>query len=104
MPYLAHWARKLFLEGDCAQLLHYLGEGLPGGVEYVVQWGLLNIAPRVDPGHRRRRDPVRARARTPDAGLLDRGALHPLGSWVGKERTTESFQQFFTLIGKELAE
>jgi hypothetical protein len=24
--------------------------------------------------------------------------------WVGKERTTESFEKFFTLIGKELAE
>jgi integrase len=40
-------------------------------------------------------------ARHRDGLLIDHGSIRLL--WVGKERTIQSFQGFFTLIGKELA-
>ena len=50
-------------------------------------------------GHRRGRDPVWARPPVSDAGLSDRGRLHPPA--VGGQGTHEaSFEQFFTLIGR----
>jgi transposase len=102
MLYLAHWARKLSWQ-ETAQSFHTSWEKVCQAVEYVVQWGL----------EHRQLGPLRA------IGVdeiqygkghnyltlvyqIEAGCVRLL--WVGKERTTESFQQFFTLIGKELAE
>jgi transposase len=102
MLYLAHWARKLSWK-ETAQSFHTSWEKVCQAVEYVVQWGL----------EHRQLGPLRA------IGVdeiqygkghnyltlvyqIEAGCVRLL--WVGKERTTESFQQFFTLIGKELAE
>lgn len=102
MLYLAHWARKLSWK-QTAQSFHTSWEKVCQAVEYVVQWGL----------EHRELGPLRA------IGVdeiqygkghhyltlvyqIEAGCVRLL--WVGKERTLESFQQFFTLIGKELAE
>jgi len=102
MLWLAHWARKLSWK-ETAQSFHTSWEKVFHAVEYVVQWGLA----------RRQLEPVRAIG----VDELQYGRGHQYLTlvyqveegcqrllWVGKERTTESFQQFFTLIGQELSE
>jgi transposase len=100
--YLAHWAKKLSWK-ETAQSFHTSWEKVCQAVEYVVQWGL----------EQRQLGPIRA------IGVdeiqygrghnyltlvyqIEAGCTRLL--WVGKERTEASFEQFFTLIGKELAE
>lgn len=100
--YLAHWAKKLSWK-ETAQSFHTSWEKVCQAVEYVVQWGL----------EHRQLGPIRA------IGVdeiqygrghnyltlvyqIEAGCTRLL--WVGKERTQASFEQFFTLIGKELAE
>jgi transposase len=102
MLYLAHWAKKLSWK-ETAQSFHTSWEKVCQAVEYVVQWGL----------EQRQLGPIRA------IGVdeiqygrghnyltlvyqIEAGCTRLL--WVGKERTQASFEQFFTLIGKELAE
>lgn len=102
MLYLAHWARKLSWK-ETAQSFHTSWEKVVQSVEYVVQWGL----------EHRELGTIRA------IGVdeiqygkghqyltlvyqIEAGCVRLL--WVGKERTQESFEKFFTLIGKELAE
>lgn len=102
MWYLAHWARKLSWK-ETAQSFHTSWEKVVQAVEYVVQWGL----------EHRQLGPLRA------IGVdeiqygrghqyltlvyqIEAGCVRLL--WVGKERTLESFEQFFTMIGKPLAE
>lgn len=102
MLFLAHWARKLSWK-ETAQAFHTSWEKVFHAVEYVVQWGL----------QARSLDSVRAIG--VDEIQYGRGhqyltLVYEIGSecqrlvWVGKERTTESFEQFFALIGKELAQ
>jgi transposase len=102
MLYLAHWARKLSWK-ETARSFHTSWEKVYQAVEYVVQWGLAH----------RQLEPIRA------IGVdelqygrghhyltlvyqIEAGCVRLL--WVGKERTIESFEAFFTFIGKELAE
>jgi transposase len=102
MLYLAHWARKLSWK-ETALSFHTSWEKVVQAVEYVVQWGLAH----------RELGPIRA------IGVdeiqygkghhyltlvyqIEAGCTRLL--WVGKERTLESFEQFFALIGRELAE
>ena len=102
MLYLAHWARKLSWK-ETAQSFHTSWEKVVRSVEYVVQWGL----------EHRELGTIRA------IGVdeiqygkghqyltlvyqIEAGCVRLL--WVGKERTQESFEKFFTMIGKELAE
>jgi transposase len=102
MQFLAHWARKLSWK-ETAQAFQTSWEKVFHGVEYVVQWGL----------EHRRLEHLRA------IGVdeiqygrghqyltlvyeIEAGAQRLL--WVGKERTAESFQQFFDFIGKELSD
>jgi transposase len=101
MLFLARWARKLSWK-DTAESFHTSWDKVRDAVEYVVGWGLdhrtlesiraigvdeiqyakghkyLTLVYQIDPGITR---------------LL----------WVGKERTIESFQGFFTVIGDKLA-
>jgi transposase len=102
MLYLAHWARKLSWK-ETALSFHTSWEKVVQSVEYVVQWGL----------EHRELGTIRA------IGVdeiqygkghqyltlvyqIEAGCIRLL--WVGRERTQESFEKFFTLIGKELAE
>jgi transposase len=101
MMFLAHWARKLSWK-ETAQSFHTSWEKVFNAVEYVVQWGLAN------------RSITAVRAIGVDEIQYGRGHQYltlvyeiEVGCqrllWVGKERTRESFQQFFDFIGKELA-
>ncbi len=101
MLFLARWARKLsWLEA--AQTFRTSWDQVCHSVEYVVGWGLAH----------RTLDAIRAIGvdeiavgRGPKYLTLvyqiDKGATRLL--WIGKERTVESFQAFFTLIGEPLA-
>jgi len=102
MLYLAQWARKLSWK-ETAQSFHTSWEKVVQSVEYVVQWGLAH------------RELGTIRAIGVDeiqygkghqyltlVYQIEAGCVRLL--WVGRERTQESFEKFFTLIGKELAE
>lgn len=102
MLYLAHWARKLSWK-ETAQSFRTSWEKVVQSVEYVVQWGLAH------------RELGEIRAIGVDEIQYGKGhqyltLVYQIESgcvrllWVGRERTQESFEKFFTLIGKELAE
>ena len=101
MQFLAQWARRLSWQ-ETARSFRTSWEKVYQAVEWVVEWGL----------ERRSLDSVRA------IGVdeiqygrghqyltlvyqIEAGMIRLL--WVGKDRTLESFQKFFTLIGSELA-
>ena len=101
MLYLAHWARKLSWQ-ETAQSFHTSWEKVCQAVESVVQWGL----------EQRQLGTIRAigvdeiqygRGHTYLTLVyqIEAGCVRLL--WVGKERTGESFEKFFTLIGEQLA-
>jgi transposase len=101
MLFLARWARKLSWK-ETAESFHTTWDKVRDAVEYVVTWGL----------EHRTLDSIRA------IGVdeiqyakghkyltlvyqIDQGLTRLL--WVGKERTIESFQGFFAVIGDPLA-
>jgi transposase len=101
MLFLARWARKLSWK-ETAEAFRTSWEKVCDAVEYVVHWGL----------EHRTLEPIRAigvdeiqYARGHKYLTLvyqiDQGLTRLL--WVGRERTVESFQGFFTLIGEQLA-
>lgn len=100
--FLAHWARKLSWS-ETAEAFHTSWDQVCQAVEYVVQWGL----------ERRTLGPIRAIG--VDEIQYGRGhnyltLVYQIETqcirllWIGKERTLESFEGFFTLIGTTLAE
>jgi transposase len=101
MLYLAHWARKLSWK-ETALSFRTTWDQVGQAVEYVVQWGLEH------------RELGSVRAIGVDEIQVGRGHRYltlvyqiEVQSvrllWVGRERTIQSFEQFFTLIGRELA-
>ena len=101
MLFLARWARKLSWK-ETAESFHTSWEKVCDAVGYVVGYGL----------EHRRLDPIRA------IGVdeiqyakghkyltlvyqIDQGLARLL--WIGRERTVESFQGFFALLGKDLS-
>jgi len=107
MLFLAHWARKLSWQETAWQETAVAFRGtwdkVCQAVEYVVEWGL----------EHRNLGPIRA------IGVdeiqyakghmyltlvyqIEQGCTRLL--WIGKDRTVESFEQFFNLIGKPLSE
>jgi len=101
MQFLAHWARKVSWK-ETAQAFHTTWEKVFHAVEYVVQWGL----------EHRQLDHIRAIG--VDEIQYGRGhqyltLVYEIEAgcqrllWVGQERTSESFQRFFDLIGAELS-
>lgn len=102
MLYLAHWARKLSWK-ETAESFHTTWEHVCQAVEYVVQWGL----------EHRQLGPIQAIGVDEIAHgrghkyltlvyQIEAGCVRLL--WVGKERTAASFEQFFVMIGKDLAQ
>lgn len=102
MLFLAHWARKLSWK-ETAQAFQTSWDQVYQAVQYVVQWGLEH------------REFGQLRAIGVDEIQYGRGhqyltLVYQIEAdctrllWVGKERTKESFERFFTLIGQELAE
>jgi len=102
MVYLAQWARKLSWK-ETAGSFNTSWEKVCDAVEYVVTWGLQ---------HRELGNPRAIGVDEIQYGKghqyltlvyqIEAGCVRLL--WVGKERTLESFERFFTLIGKERAE
>ena len=101
MLYLAHWARKLSWQ-ETARSFRTSWEKVCHAVEYVVQWGL----------EHRELDSLKAIGVDEIAYgrghhyltlvyQIEAGCTRLL--WVGKERTRDSFERFFTSIGTELA-
>ena len=101
MIFLARWARRLSWK-ETAEAFHTSWDKVCDAVEYVVTWGLAH----------RTLAPVRAIGVDEIAYAkghkyltlvyqIDQGMTRLL--WVGKERTIESFERFFTMIGAELA-
>ena len=101
MLFLARWARKLSWK-ETAESFHTSWDKVCDAVEYVVGWGLQHRtlqsirAIGVDEiqyakGHKY----------LTLVYQIDQGITRLL--WVGKERTLESFQGFFTVIGDQLA-
>ena len=101
MLFLARWARQLSWK-ETAESFHTSWDRVRDAVEYVVNWGLDHrvldfiCAIGVDEiqyakGHKY----------LTLVYQIDQGLTRLL--WVGKERTIESFQGFFTVIGDQLA-
>jgi transposase len=101
MLFLARWARKLSWK-ETAEAFHTSWDRVHDAVEYVVHWGLEHrtlesiYAIGVDEiqyakGHKY----------LTLVYQIDPGFIRLL--WVGKERTIESFQGFFTVIGEKVA-
>ncbi len=101
MLFLAHWARKLSWQ-ETAQAFRTSWDRVHDAVQYVVDWGLKNrtlesiYAIGVDEiqyskGHKY----------LTLVYQIDQGFIRLL--WVGKERTIESFQGFFRVIGEKVA-
>ncbi|MGA3213008.1 MAG: ISL3 family transposase [Terriglobales bacterium] len=101
MLFLARWARKLSWQ-ETAEAFHTSWDQVCFAVEYVVGWGLQHRA--LAPIRAIGVDEIQYAKGHKYLTLvyqIDQGIIRLL--WVGRERTIESFQQFFTLIGKELA-
>jgi transposase len=101
MLFLARWARKLSWK-ETAETFHTSWDKVCDAVEYVVKWGLEHrtLAPIQAIGV----DEIQYAKGLKYLTLLyqiDAGLTRLL--WVGKERTIESFEGFFTLIGRQLA-
>jgi transposase len=101
MLFLARWARKLSWK-ETVEAFHTSWDRVCDAVEYVVQFGLEHrtlesiYAIGVDEiqyakGHKY----------LTLVYQIDQGFTRLL--WVGKERTIESFQGFFTVIGEQVA-
>lgn len=102
MVFLAHWARKLSWK-ETAQSFQTSWEKVCQAVEYVVQWGLSQrtLGPISAIGV----DEIqyaRGHKYLTLVYQIDAEATRLL--WIGKERTIESFSQFFDMIGKDLSE
>lgn len=101
MLFLARWARKLSWQ-ETAQTFHTSWDKVCHAVEYVVGWGLAHR--QLESLHAIGVDEIQYAKGHKYLTLvyqIDQGLTRLL--WVGKERTIESFQGFFTLIGEPLA-
>jgi transposase len=101
MLFLGRWARKLSWQ-ETAEAFHTSWDKVRDAVEYMVNWGLDHrlLAPIRAIGV----DEIQYAKGHKYLTLvyqIDQGLIRLL--WVGRERTIESFQGFFTLIGTELA-
>ena len=101
MQFLAHWARKLSWK-ETAASFRTSWEKVCHSVEYVVSWGLEHraLAPiraiGVDELQYAKGHKYLTLVYQIDAGLTRL-------LWVGKERTVETFEGFFAMIGAELS-
>jgi transposase len=101
MLFLARWARKLSWK-ETAEAFHTSWDQVCDAVEYVVHWGLEHRT--LEPIHAIGVDEIQYAKGHKYLTLvyqIDQGLTRLL--WVGKERTIESFQGFFTVIGDQLA-
>ena len=100
MQFLAHWARKLSWK-EVAESFQTSWEKVCDSVEYVVHWGLQHrtLGPIFAIGVDEIQYAKGHKYLTLVYQIDDLTRL----LWVGKERTVESFEGFFSLIGQELS-
>jgi transposase len=101
MQFLAHWARKLSWQ-ETAESFRTSWDKVCHSVEYIVSWGLEHrtLAPIRAIGV----DEIQYAKGQKYLTLvyqIDLASVRLL--WIGRERTTETFLGFFTLIGDDLA-
>jgi len=102
MVFLAHWARKLSWT-ETAIAFHTNWDKVCAAVEYVVQWGLAHR--ELGPVSAIGVDEIQYARGHKYLTLVyqtEPGCTRLL--WIGKDRTVESFGQFFTQIGKPLSD
>ncbi len=100
MQFLAHWARKLSWK-EVAESFQTSWEKVCDSVEYVVEWGLEHrtLGPIFAIGVDEIQYAKGHKYLTLVYQIDDLTRL----LWVGKERTVEAFQDFFSMIGPELS-
>src|ERR1700681_1593285 len=100
MQFLAHWARKLSWK-EVAESFQTSWEKVCDSVEYVVQWGLKHrtLGPIFAIGVDELQYAKGQKYLTLVYQIDDLTRL----LWVGKERTVETFEGFFAMIGLELS-
>ena len=101
MLFLAHWARKLSWQ-ETAGSFRSTWDKVCQSVEYVVQWGLEHR--QLGPIGAIGVDEIQYAKGHKYLTLvyqIEQQCTRLL--WIGRERTVESFEQFFTLIGEGLA-
>ena len=101
MVFLAHWAKKLSWQ-ETARSFKTSWEKVCQAVEYVVQWGLAQrtLGPISAIGV----DEIQYAKGHKYLTLvyqIDAGMTRLL--WIGRERTVESFHQFFDMLGADLS-
>ena len=101
MQFLAHWARQLSWQ-ETAEAFRTSWEKVCQAVEYVVTWGLEHRT--LGPIQAIGVDEIQYAKGHKYLTLVYQIDAHLTRLlWLGKERTVETFEGFFTLIGKELA-
>src|SRR5215472_7618018 len=101
MLFLAGWARKLSWK-ETAESFHTSWDRVCDAVEYVVGWGLeLRTLESIRAIGVDEIQYAKGHKYLTLVYQIDQGITRLL--WVGKERTIESFQGFFTVIGEKLA-
>ena len=100
MQFLAHWARKLSWK-EVAESFQTSWEKVCDSVQYVVEWGLEHrtLGPIFAIGVDEIQYAKGHKYLTLVYQIDDLTRL----LWVGKERTVETFQDFFSMIGPELS-
>ena len=99
--FLAHWARKLSWK-EVAESFQTSWEKVCDSVEYVVEWGLQNRV--LEPIRAIGVDEIqyaRGHKYLTLVYQIEEGAKRLL--WVGKDRTIESFEGFFAMLGESLS-
>lgn len=99
--FLARWARRLSWQ-ETAAVFHTSWDRVHDAVEYVVTWGLQHRT--LEEIYSIGVDEIQYAKGHKYLTLvyqIDQGFTRLL--WIGKERTIESFQGFFTVIGEKLA-
>src|ERR1700726_4352439 len=102
MLFLARWARKLSWK-ETAETFHTSWDKVRDAVEYVVGWGLdhRTLAPIRAIGV----DEIQYAKGHKYLTLVYQIEQHGTRLlWIGKDRTVESFEQFFNMIGKPLSD
>ena len=101
MLFLARWARKLSWK-ETAESFHTSWDRVRDAVEYVVNWGLdYRVLDSICAIGVDEIQYAKGHKYLTLVYQIDQGLTRLL--WVGKERTIESFQGFFTVIGDRLA-
>jgi transposase len=100
MQFLAHWARKLSWR-ETANSFHTTWDKVCQAVEYIVEWGLKHR--QVGPIFAMGVDEIQYRRGHKYLTLVYQIDDLTRLLWVGQERTVETFERFFEMIGPEVA-